>query len=172
MKKIVYNYDNLNDSNIDEIVIRTKGLIVNKNNEILLGYSDNTYQFPGGHLEKGETLESCIIREIKEETGIDIGNNDLNLFYKITHYTKNYHNTDKNRKNEIYYYIINTKKEPNIYKMNLDEHEIKDNYTLKKIPLSNVETVLLDSIQDKSNNKIIVNEMINVLNEYKRINRN
>lgn len=30
------------------------------------------YTFPGGGLEEGETLEQCIIREIKEEFGIDI----------------------------------------------------------------------------------------------------
>ena len=28
--------------------------------------------FPGGHVEKGETLEESVIREIKEETGLDI----------------------------------------------------------------------------------------------------
>ena len=32
----------------------------------------SNYGFPKGHLEKGETLEEAAIREIKEETGIDI----------------------------------------------------------------------------------------------------
>lgn len=30
------------------------------------------YTFPGGGLEKGETLEECAIREIKEELGINV----------------------------------------------------------------------------------------------------
>ena len=30
------------------------------------------YTFPGGHLEEGETLEEGVIREIKEEFGIDV----------------------------------------------------------------------------------------------------
>lgn len=28
--------------------------------------------FPGGHVEKGETLEESVIREIKEETGLTL----------------------------------------------------------------------------------------------------
>ena len=30
--------------------------------------------FPGGHVEKGESLEGAVIREMKEETGLDIKN--------------------------------------------------------------------------------------------------
>ena len=30
--------------------------------------------FPGGHVEKNETLEASVIREVKEETGLDIRN--------------------------------------------------------------------------------------------------
>ena len=60
MKEVLYNYDNLAIDEIDEVVIRTKALIINDNDEITLGYSNGTYQFPGGHLESGEELTDCI----------------------------------------------------------------------------------------------------------------
>ena len=44
--------------------------IINSNNEILLGYSYHDYQFPGGHVEDGESLIEAMNRELLEETGI------------------------------------------------------------------------------------------------------
>jgi nucleoside triphosphatase len=32
----------------------------------------NAWVMPGGHIESGETLEEALIREINEETGIEI----------------------------------------------------------------------------------------------------
>ena len=68
MKTHFYNEDNLKDTDIDESVIRCKAVIINSKNEILLGYCNGTYQFPGGHLREGESLSECLIREVKEES--------------------------------------------------------------------------------------------------------
>ena len=170
MKEILYNYDNLTKDDIDEIVIRTKGLIINDNDEITLGYSHKTYQFPGGHLEEGETLSACLLREIKEETGIEITNAKIEPFEKITYYSKNYHNYGKNRQNEIYYYIIETNAVFDANKASLDDWEKEGNYVAKTIPLKEVEEVLINSIPDNPVvNKVIVEEMLDVLKEYNKI---
>lgn len=171
MKEVIYKYDNLKENEIDEIVIRCKGLIINNKNEIMLGFCHNTYQFPGGHLEENETLLDCLKREIKEETGIELEDDEINknIIEKNTHYTRNYRNTNKNKKNEIYYYIIKTNKLPNINNSHLDKDEIEGNYIIKMININNVENILIDSISLNEINKIIVEEMLDVINEYKKI---
>ncbi len=62
MKQIITNKYNLTDSDMTEIVKRVKILIINSKNEILLAYSHNDYQFPGGHVEENETLIQAINR--------------------------------------------------------------------------------------------------------------
>ena len=59
-------------------------LVINKNTLEFLSVSlknDHTdFNLPGGKVELGETFEETGIREVKEETGIDIHN--LNFLYK------------------------------------------------------------------------------------------
>jgi 8-oxo-dGTP diphosphatase len=53
-------------------------IIVNEDGKILIGKRKGSlaekYSIPGGHLELGETFEAGAIREIKEETNLDISN--------------------------------------------------------------------------------------------------
>ena len=50
-------------------------IIFNPENKVLICKSskwNNKYVIPGGHIEYGEKMEDALIREIKEETGLDI----------------------------------------------------------------------------------------------------
>ena len=65
---------------INQLTVRVAG-IVPMNGGFVLMHRKNVirnkdyqeyYTFPGGHLEEGETLEEGVIREIKEEFGINV----------------------------------------------------------------------------------------------------
>ena len=48
-------------------------IVINKNNKILLVHHNaGHWDFPKGHIENGETEEQTAIREVKEETNMDI----------------------------------------------------------------------------------------------------
>ena len=55
--------------------------LVNEKNEVLISLRkqkkeyDGYWEYPGGKVEEGETIEQCIIREIKEEIDLEISKN-------------------------------------------------------------------------------------------------
>lgn len=63
------------------IFVGTGILLINDENRVLLACrTDNgQWSLPGGSLEIGETLEECIVRETREETGIIIKECDIHL---------------------------------------------------------------------------------------------
>ena len=106
------------------------------------------YTFPGGHLEEGETLEEGVIREIKEEFGIDVKvvrnlyeleNNKLNMkeYFFLCEYINGEFGTGKGEEfsNNPEYkdsgeYIPEIVKRENISHLVLLPLEIKEKFVL------------------------------------------
>lgn len=169
MKEIIYNYDLLKEEEITETIIRIKILLINSSNEVLLGFSHKTYQFPGGHLESGETFEDCINREVLEETGINLNIDKFSPFFSIKHYSKNYNKEGNNRCSLILYCVVNTEEKPNLENVHYTDNEKEGSFELRYINLNDIEKVLTDSIPLNKINSVIVPEMLEVFKEYKRI---
>lgn len=72
---------------------------VNRKGEILIAQRKQTdmlgglWEFPGGKLEAGETIEECVARELKEELGIhvDVGDFLMTVKHAYSHFTMTMH---------------------------------------------------------------------------------
>ena len=167
MKQLITNKYNLTDSDMTEVVKRVKVLLVNSNNDVLLGYSHNNYQFPGGHVEENETLVQAVNREILEETGIELNITNIEPFACAIGYYKDWPAEGKNRKIEIYYYEVKTDEKPNLENTEYTENEKDGNFELRYIPLLNVENVLRTNAEEYGDKKGIAREMIDLFGVYK-----
>ncbi|MDZ8117590.1 A/G-specific adenine glycosylase [Pontiella agarivorans] len=74
------------------VVTNAKGevLIAQRRTEDMLG---GLWEFPGGKLEEGETLETCVARELKEELGIEVevGKFLIKVKHAYSHFTMDLH---------------------------------------------------------------------------------
>lgn len=68
-------------------IVPASYLVLIKDNKILLqrrfntGYEDGKYSFVAGHVDKGETFIQALIREVKEEAGINLLPEDLDAVH-------------------------------------------------------------------------------------------
>ena len=167
MKQLITNNYNLTDSDMTEVVKRVKVLLVNSNNDVLLGYSHNNYQFPGGHVEENETLIQAVNREILEETGIELNITNIEPFACAIGYYKDWPAEGKNRKIEIYYYEVKTDEKPNLENTKYTENEKNGNFELRYIPLLDIENVLKTNAEEYGDENGTAREMIDLFEVYK-----
>src|SRR5215831_16357990 len=96
-------------------------LIANSEGKILLARSHkwfDNYTLPGGHIEVGETMVEAVIREVKEEVGLDVDVEEMLLMQEAIFAREFY-----KRKHFIFIdFACKAKNE----KVKLDENEIQD----------------------------------------------
>ena len=168
MEKIIINDYNLSEKDMTEIVTRVKVLLINSKNEILLGYSHNEYQCPGGHVENGETLTDAVNREIEEETGIKLNLNQVDPFACSLGYYKDWPSIGRNRKIEIYYYEIKTDEKPALDNTKYTTSEKNGNFELRYINIDDVENEFIKNAEIYGDKHGITKEMLKVFEAYKR----
>ena len=70
-------------------IIAAGGLVTNPQGQILWIYRRGFWDLPKGKLDEGETIQTCALREVAEETGIkDIRLHELLKFTNHTYFDK------------------------------------------------------------------------------------
>ena len=161
------NREDIKDITVHQKETRVKAIIINSKNEILLGYSFNTYQFLGGHLEPGETHYNGLVRELMEEAGLDISKSPIkSIAYAY------YKNKKNNSKSKIYYYEILTDDIPNLKKTNYTDDEKVGNFELRYVPIKDFVKTIKNNVTQNNGNKTIAQEMLIFFKNYQRIKSN
>ena len=135
MKEIIHNYDNLSEDDCHQVIKRAKLIVENSKQELLFVIEDNNMFLIGGHVENNEPDNETLIREIKEEAGIEFNPQVDKPFLCIKYLTKNYPEVNKNTLYITnFYYLKSDDLIPNISNLNLTKDEQLNNFHLEYIP--------------------------------------
>lgn len=129
-------------------IVPASYLVLIKNNKILLlrrfntGYEDGKYSFVAGHLDGNETFKHAMAREAKEEAGIILNPDDLEIIH-VMHRKK--YNIEKGERIDMFLTADKWEGEPK----NLETHKCDD---LSWFDLNNLPENTIPYIKQAINN--------------------
>ena len=160
----------IKDEETDGIVTRVKAFIINSENKVLIARSNGGCQLPGGHVEKNETYEKALVREIREEVGISVKEDEIKEFFKIRRYMTNYFNTSKNMISDVIYFVINTDEKPNKKNTHYTSLEKEYQFHIESVNFKYLASYVNGVVKKdgKQINRIIADELLFAYEELKR----
>lgn len=125
------------------------GLII-KDGKVLLIHWDpprNSYDFPKGAIDKGETLEQACIREVREETGYQT---EIIRYIGATNYEYDWVDGTHHEKTVDYFLLKTDQNEP-------DEHgrEAHETFQNEWVPFEQAMTLLTKDIDKEILSKVL-----------------
>jgi len=127
------------------------GVLLRDDNEILLlrrfntGYEDGNYSLPAGHIDGRESLSAALIREMNEELGIVIYQQDIDLALLM------HRNADDGERMDVFFLIRRWTNTP----QNMEPHKA-DNlswFPINQLPHNTIPFILeaIEKIASKKN---------------------
>lgn len=153
---------------------KVRAIIKTDDDKFLLCNYGGILMFPGGKLEDNEYLTTAILRELKEELGIEYKVTDIEPLTAFKQFQPNYHTREGkiiDRTINTFYYIA-PYKGINVAATQLSERERKENF---KLQLSSEEEIYSFIKNNNTNNprkKFFVEELKNIIEVYKKNKQN
>ena len=115
---------------------RVAGLLVRNNHLLVQKNKSNPYTIPGGHVFFGETSENALIREFKEEIGIDV------QICRLIWVEENFWKWGKKDAHNIsFYYLVMQKDEAALSDTFISPYKDKNDVTIQWISFDNLKKV-------------------------------
>lgn len=104
--------------------------IILKNGKLAMQHSKyGEYKIPGGGTEKGETMTDALIREVMEETGLEVIVESIKPIGEILEIREDLHKKGCKFLQHSYYFFCDVT--DNVHPLSLTESEIARGYTLE-----------------------------------------
>ena len=142
MKTIIINDENI-DEQITKKKLKSRAVLVNSSNEILVANYGGVFLLPGGSIDGKETPDETIHRELREELGVDMKSEQLKPFVKVRYFQPNYPERNGNTINRLavtYYYLGHINNISN--ERDLTENEKKDGFTVEFYSINQIQGML------------------------------
>ena len=165
MKEIIINEDKVTEEEVNQIVKRSKLVVENSKGELLVVKCHGNCYLIGGHVDGDEEDNATLVREIKEEAGIDYDPQVTEPFYRILYYCRDYPVRGINTKYISNYYDVKYDLEPDPSNVNLTEDEAAGGFRLVYVPKNKI-LAELDGILETCVRKNVVRDTMAVIEEY------
>lgn len=110
---MVYEFtiDKNNYADCNKKIIRSAARAISFIDDKLVAIRSDKYgevKFPGGGVEMGENPIECMLRELKEETGLDADSESIKLIITVREIRKSTFEPSELFDHTSYYYLVNT----------------------------------------------------------------
>ena len=126
----------------------------------------------GGHVDGNETDYECLVREIKEEAGIDYNPKIEEPYVSIKYLLKDYPEEGINKGYISNYYVIYDDLLPNYNNVDLTDDEKEGNLKLELLPINELENIIINNNNTNPRNIYFQKELLTILKFYKSTYKN
>ncbi len=170
-KELITNFGNLSEEEVNETNTKSRLIIMNDKGQILLENYAGVFLLPGGKHKNGENDISGLIREIREETGIDISGDEVKSLVKAKMYVRDYPKINEsgnvNRLSTTNYFYLLSNKKINEKAVELDVNEKKYNLTMQFVDINKAIELINSNPSLNPRKKYFEEELLKVLEEFK-----
>ena len=168
MTKILSINEHENNYQPTIIKLKSRAIINNSEGKILIANYGGVYLFPGGSIEERETPEKAVIREIKEEIGIEF--EVLKPLVKMRHFQFNYptrENTTTDRL-VITYYYAGQANQIQMENANQTQEENKENFQVGFYSIDEIKHLIRKNNTQNPRNRYFNEELDTILEYYRQ----
>lgn len=155
----------------NELVEKTKvrAIIETEDNKFLVANYGGILMFPGGKLEDNEYLSNAIIRELKEELGIEYRVTEIEPLTVFKQFQPNYHTREGkivDRTINTFYFTV-PYKDIDLNNIELSQKEKEGNFKLELLTEEEIDNFITHNKTNNPRKKYFVEELKCIMKTYK-----